>query len=468
HGQLHNYDEALMRYHSILEEYQAPIRLKRKAVILNNIGNLYVRLGKWKEAISYFLEAERIADDKDYMPLKKLAFCQVARCLVESGSYDAYLTHMRSEENLFDRDSANGLQILHYTKAKYALSQKKYDEAIRWGNQAIEVAEAFNDDTTCLHTQSILAEAHEQSGHLEEALTIYKQHARKKEALEKERVDNMIMNTEIDYILVAKEKEIQTLQRENQLQAELIKSTSLIRKKNKELVAKNDELSYFSRMIAVDFNKHLRVIKQFVGLLNTSTALERGENATEYLSYIRQAVDKVSRLVDGLQKYAVVVDEPPLGRAIKVVDILDVVSYDLKDLLVSHQVRLEYEDDLPALACGKGQLVVVFKELIINALQFVGDRQPVIHISSHDLENEIVLHITDNGVGIPIGDERKIFWAFYRSGRLPDAEGNGLGLAACKKIIENNGGRIKATNAAPEGLTVSIFWPKECHSIEDS
>jgi len=260
HGQLNNYDEALERYHSILQEYKTPIRPEKRAVLLNNIGNLYVRIGAWDDAVSYFFEAEKIADEKDYLPLKRLAFCQVARCLIETESYDAYLTHMISEKDVFEGQVSNGLQILHYVKARYALSQKKYTEAIRWSIQAIEVAETFKDDTTSLQTQSILAEAYEKNGDLSAALGVYKKYTVKKEELERERAKNMIVNTEIDYILAAKEREISTLQRENQLQAELIKSTSLIRRKNKELVAKNEELSYFARMIALDFNRHLRVV----------------------------------------------------------------------------------------------------------------------------------------------------------------------------------------------------------------
>ena len=461
HGQLTNYDEALERYHSILEEYKAPIRPEKRAVILNNIGNLYVRIGHWNDAISYFLEAEKIADEKDYLPLKRLAFCQIARCLIETESYDAYLTHMISETDIFGGTVSNGLQILYYVKARYALSQKKYDDAIRWAVLAEEVAHTFNDDTMSLQTHSILAEAYEKNGDLSAALEVHKKYVVKKEELEKERAKNMIVNTEIDYILAAKEQEIHTLQRENQLQAELIKSTSVIRNKNKELVAKNEELSYFARMIALDFNRHLRVVGQFVELLNQD---DTGDSAQtkEYLGYINQAVKKVTGLVDGLHRYAIVMEEQVDKVTVSVSDILSVVTYDLKDLIQERKVNLQFPDELPELNCGKAQLITVLKELVMNAIQFSGER-PEITVFSQETEGEYVLSVMDSGIGVPKGDEKKIFWPFYRSGRLPEAEGNGLGLAACKKIVEKQGGSIKATTPDQGGLVISIFWSKDCN-----
>ncbi len=464
HGQLNNYDEALVRYHSILKEYKAPIRPEKRAVILNNIGNLYVRIGHWNEAISYFLEAEKIADEKDYLPLKRLAFCQVARCLIETESYDAFMTHMISEKDIFGGTVSNGLQILHYVKARYALSQNKYEEAIRWAIQAVEVAHTFKDDTTSLQTQSILAEAYEKNGDLSAALDVHKKYAIKKEELEKERARNMIVNTEIDYILAAKEQEISTLQRENQLQAELIKSTSVIRSKNKELITKNEELSYFARMIALDFNRHLRVVGQFVDLLNQDK-IEDKAKTKEYLGYIHEAVKKVTKLVDSLHKYAIVMDEQVELKSVDVSDILKVIAYDLKDLIKDRQAKLQYSDDLPVLNCGKAQLTTVLKELIENAIQFSRET-PQIAIYSEETEHEYVLSVRDVGVGVPEGEEKKIFWPFYRSGRLPDNEGNGLGLAACKKIIEKNGGRIKAATTDQGGLVVSIFWTKDCNQMD--
>lgn len=464
HAQLNNYDEALARYHSILKEYKTPIRPEKRAVILNNLGNLYVRIGHWNEAISYFLEAEKIADEKDYLPLKRLAFCQVARCLIETESYDAFLTHMISEKDIFGGTVSNGLQILHYVKARYALSQNKYEEAIAWATQAVEVADAFNDDTTCLQTQNILAEAYEKNGDLSAALDVYKRYAIKKEKLEKERAMNMIVNTEIDYILAAKEQEIHTLQRENQLQAELIKSTSLIRRKNKELVAKNEELSYFARMIALDFNRHLRVVGQFVDMLNKDDLGDKTKTK-EYLGYIHQAVKKVTYLVEGLHKYSIVMDEKVEKVPVGVSEILKVVAYDLDDLIKSRQVQLQYSDDMPVLNCGKTQLIAALKEIVRNSIQF-SNSTPEIVIFSQEMDSEYVLSVKDNGVGIPEGDEKKVFWPFYRSGRLPDKEGNGLGLAACKKIVEKNGGRIKVASADNGGLVVSIIWPKDCRQVE--
>ena len=370
------------------------------------------------------------------------------------------MTHLKSEEEIFHGHPHNGMQILHFVKAKFAFINNDYPNTIRYAKLAIDLASSFTDDTTTLGAMNVLAQAYEEKGDVSSALKLYKRYTLKKEELEKERVKNRITNTEIDYILAAKEKEIDTLQRENQLQSELIKSTSLIRRKNKELIAKNEELSFFAKMIAVDFNEHLRVGSQFIPLLEQTIIDGKKEKTAEYLSYIKNAIHKVSGLISGLHKYAFIVEDEFEFKEIAIEEVFKIVQHDLISQIKSSEGTITFLNPMPTIMSSKAQLKTVFKEVLENALKFT-NAAPKIEIDYQVQEEDHVFIIRDYGVGIPKGDIKKIFWAFYRSKRLAQKEGNGLGLAACKNIVEKCGGYLKATLPNGGGLAISILLPKE-------
>lgn len=461
HAQLYNYTEALVRYESILNEFKAPIPPEKRAIIYNNIGNLYIHLGQWNNAIKYFSDAETIADKIDHRPIKLLAFCQIARCFVEAKNYNAFLTYIKSDDALLQGAPMNGIQMIHYAKSKHALATRHYQNAISWGKLAIQQAIYFGDDETIFHATNILAQAYEANEDLAAALNTYKEHVKRKELLQVERSKNLIINTEIDYMLAAKEKEIASLQRENQLQSELIQSMSVIKKKNKELVVKNEELSYFARMIAIDFNKHLRVIDQFGSLLSDIQVDDKKFN--EYLQYIQKAALDVSSLAHGLYKYATVIDDESPQQIIQVKEIFDIVEHDLSALIKETKTQVIYHNELPPIYCRKAQMIKVFKEIFVNSIQFA-ETKPVIEVMTDIREEGVLFRIKDNGVSIPEGDEQKIFWPFYRTNRLSEKEGNGLGLAACKKNVEGSGGNV-AASIIENGLILSVFWPNKYNQL---
>jgi chemotaxis family two-component system sensor kinase Cph1 len=112
-------------------------------------------------------------------------------------------------------------------------------------------------------------------------------------------------------------------------------------------------------------------------------------------------------------------------------------------------------DELPTVMIDTPQMISLFQNLIDNAIKFLGEEAPRIHISADRKGDEWVFSIRDNGIGMDPKDSERIFGMFQRLHGSTDYPGTGIGLAICKRIIEWHGGRIWVESKIGKG---SIFY----------
>jgi signal transduction histidine kinase len=143
------------------------------------------------------------------------------------------------------------------------------------------------------------------------------------------------------------------------------------------------------------------------------------------------------------------------------------------ELLIEERSAIIEHTDLPVIDAIPIQMSQLFGNLISNALKFIKkDRQPMIgitwetltapEVNAYDLEssrNYIRLSFADNGIGFNQENAEQIFNIFQRLHGRSDYEGTGIGLAICKKIAENHGGKIEAISAGGGGATFRIILP---------
>ena len=113
------------------------------------------------------------------------------------------------------------------------------------------------------------------------------------------------------------------------------------------------------------------------------------------------------------------------------------------------------------------QINRVFDNIIQNSIKYANANNLVIEITAQSIQNNVVIEIKDNGVGIEDNKLDKIFEEFYRADESrtnTNVEGNGIGLYVCKYIIEKHKGSIKAKNE--NGLNIIITLPKGEDNIE--
>jgi PAS domain S-box-containing protein len=219
-------------------------------------------------------------------------------------------------------------------------------------------------------------------------------------------------------------------------------------RKSKELQEKNDELTRFTYAVSHDLRSPLVTIQTFQGHLEQDLRSQDAARVEKDLGYIRNAADKMGRLLEELLRFSRVgrmmnpSEEAPLQAIVK--EALDLVA----GQITVRGVRVELTEE-PVLLCGdRIRLVEVFQNLVGNAVKFMGDQPaPRVEIGVEQAGEELVLHVRDNGIGIDPQLQPLLFGLFHKLN--PETEGEGIGLALVKRIVELHGGRIWVDSEGP-------------------
>ena len=112
------------------------------------------------------------------------------------------------------------------------------------------------------------------------------------------------------------------------------------------------------------------------------------------------------------------------------------------------------------LETDKGRLGVILNNLVDNAIKYHRHANPgkYVAVQTEDLGEKILIKVIDNGQGIPIDAQPKIFDMFFRASE--NSKGSGLGLYIVKDMVERLGGSIKLESEKGEGTTFTLKFPK--------
>jgi len=185
------------------------------------------------------------------------------------------------------------------------------------------------------------------------------------------------------------------------------------------------------------------------------------QGVDEYLRIIESELARCKSIVDGLLDFS-----RPKARVKKPADLNQVVEDAL--FLVKHHSRFkaitlerDLAADLPEIQANAEQLIQVFLSLLLNAIDAMeGKGVLTVRTSrSHERPDEVVVELTDTGMGIPREDIAKIFEPFYTT-KLP-GQGTGLGLSICYGIVQEHGGRIQVDSQLGQGSVFRVVLPVE-------
>ena len=121
-------------------------------------------------------------------------------------------------------------------------------------------------------------------------------------------------------------------------------------------------------------------------------------------------------------------------------------------------LQIDMEDRVFAMA-DSGLVELVWMNLLSNAVKFT-PAGGIIKIEEYSSAEEIVVTVSDNGCGMSAEDKAKVFEKFYQADTSHATEGNGLGLALVKRILELSGGMIAVQSALGKGTSFEVRLPK--------
>ena len=225
------------------------------------------------------------------------------------------------------------------------------------------------------------------------------------------------------------------------------------------LTESNAALEQFAFVASHDLQEPLRTMSSFAQILVRRYAGQLDSEAQAFVEHIYKGAQRMSALVQNLLIYARMQTEVDRPSSYSLdVDLETALSslhgaIEEADAVVTH-------DPLPEVQVDQGQMFRLFQNLLGNAVKYRRPGvQPKIHVSAKQQNAEWVILVQDNGIGFDQKYARDIFAPFRRLHSEDQYEGTGVGLAICRRIVENHGGRIWAESTAGEGTTFFFTLP---------
>jgi len=260
---------------------------------------------------------------------------------------------------------------------------------------------------------------------------------------------NTIQNERIDKqntrLILQKEK----LERNNQL----------LKKQSDELLISNQELEHFAYVASHDLKTPLNNIISFSRLLEKELQDLEKPKIHQYFRFIKQGSHRMYKLIEDILEYSKSSDktgeETSIDLNVLVKDIQDSIS----EYLLQRNAKIILADTLPEIKANYAKMLLVFKNIIENAVKYNHSEVPCVQISFQKQDSFYVFSFMDNGIGIETAHYAKIFDRFKRLHRHSEYQGTGLGLSLSKKTIEMMGGKIELKSQVGIGTTFLVFLP---------
>jgi light-regulated signal transduction histidine kinase (bacteriophytochrome) len=227
-----------------------------------------------------------------------------------------------------------------------------------------------------------------------------------------------------------------------------------------QLAVSNDELQQFAYVSSHDLQEPLRMVTSFLTLLEKKYGDQLDEKATQYIHYAVDGAQRMRHVILDLLEYSRVGSNE---EALKKIDLKILVE----EILILHRKQIqEIEasfviDPLPTINSFETPIRQVFQNLISNSLKYHStENKPLITLSSTDSVTHYEFSVADNGIGIDEQFKDKIFQIFQRLHTKDKYSGTGVGLAICKKVMDNIGGDIWLDTEYKDGAKFCFKIPK--------
>ncbi|MBA2326830.1 MAG: hypothetical protein H0V95_09335, partial [Actinobacteria bacterium] len=231
-----------------------------------------------------------------------------------------------------------------------------------------------------------------------------------------------------------------------------------------ELAEANRLKGEFLSMVSHELRTPLTSVKGFVDTVLLHWDRFPEEQRRELLDRASGRADELTRLISQLLDFASIeADRVDVDlRALDVRELVDVVIGDVAPVVADHRIEVEVTEEL-VMTADADAFSHVLVNLLTNAVKFSPD-DSTIRVQARAERHEVVVSVADQGTGISVEDQRRIFDRFYQSD-ASEGDGNGsrrgtgIGLAIAQRFTEVQGGRIWVESAPGQGSTFFFTLP---------
>lgn len=369
---------------------------------------------------------------------------------------EEYIGHHISEFHVHQNKIADILSRLSCNE-----KLNKYESELRCKDGSIKTVQinssVYSEHGKFIHTRCITIDITEEK-RLLEALTLSESALRESEARYRQLAESLEAKVqEKTKDLLSKTEELKT-------------SEERLKESLAQLEFQNKELEQFVYAASHDLKEPLRKITLYSNYIVENTENQLNDRSKDYLHRSINAIERMKTLIDDLLVYS---KSTSAGEQFKTIDI-NTIFHEIADQYKDTLEQISGELTIGELPTVRGipfQLKQLFYNLVDNAVKYRRPNQPltiniqtsIVNADEKGLDNKFEkyyqISITDNGMGFDSQYSKKIFEIFQRLHSKSKVPGTGIGLAICKKIIQNHHGHIDAVSEPNKGATFNVYLP---------
>ena len=478
---------------------------------LDGAGTTYFALGRLDSALHYGRRGLALAEG---LPRHKLAnlYLNYAEALAASGRIDSAFHYAgRGDDIIADGGSWAAIARSQLCLGNLSAGIGRFPEAVEHYESAVEHFDLANEQYHKLNPLDSLHHLHARSGDFREAyyagIRAYSLRDSLRAARARQDADKLVAEYERDalakelaasrgeralaravisqraterglvvatvcllLLLIAfavyrarlRRRHAAGLQREVDVRtAELRERQASLERQTRRLAASNAELERFAYIASHDLKTPLRNVTSFLGLVERRLDPAGRAAVSEYLEIAKANALQMHDLVtDVLEFSRLDADLAAITSPVTVSSVVETTRVASSGELAERNARVECVGDAE-LVLPKGALEQVIANLVGNGLKYNRAPRPLVRVVVADLPDDRVrIAVTDNGIGIDPEFHERVFEVFRRLHTADEFGGTGVGLAACRKVVERLGGTIALDSAVGRGSTFTVDLPR--------
>lgn len=217
------------------------------------------------------------------------------------------------------------------------------------------------------------------------------------------------------------------------------------------------EVQGFAYAVSHDLQEPIRAIRGYVDVLQSECVEQLNVASRKALDTLASSGRQIQSMVDSLLRLSRVFTRGKVFQQVRLDELLKNAQSRLQDRIRELDAEIIVED-LPTLVCDPAQIEEAFVELLDNSLKFKSDDSPQVHIQSTLSNDDVLITIRDNGIGIDPAHHEKIFQVFQRP-VARNRPGNGCGLTYCRHVLDRHSGTISVKSKLDAGSSFILKLP---------
>lgn len=250
---------------------------------------------------------------------------------------------------------------------------------------------------------------------------------------------------------------VRAREHEARLASELEAKGRKLEEQTRELSRSNADLEQFAYLASHDLQAPLRSLKNYCDMFQDRCGAALNDEGRRLVGLTKGSVARMQRMVSDLLEFSRLGQTKGPARPVTLSACLDEALADLASETARRRAIVE-RSELPSVQGHSGELTRLLQNLLSNAMKYC-EADPRIKVSARRDGDFWEVSVADNGIGVPEEKREAVFGLFERLHPWERFEGSGIGLAACRKVVERHGGRIWLESTPGKGTTVRFTLP---------